>query len=124
MDNLGDISELLSPLLNDPDAMEKIRGAAQQMGLGHMLDGGEPTGGSASESAASAEHDGGAMNADLLQMMGKIAPLLQRINSEDDTTRLLHALEPFLGQERRGKLDEIAKMMGIIRMISALKDVQ
>ena len=51
MDNLGDLSALgdlssmVNSLLSDPEAMNGLRQAAEQMGLGELLSGGSSSGG-------------------------------------------------------------------------------
>lgn len=129
MDNLGDLSALLTPLLNDPQAMDNLRAAAEQMGLGDLLTGGapaehkpddpgQPKNTSAPEMARSAPEMPGA---ELLSAVTKLAPLLSA-PQEDDTTRLLAALRPFLSRHRLQKLDKAERLLSMTRLLSILKE--
>lgn len=59
---------------------------------------------------------------EMLQAVGKIAPLLSSVNREDDSTRLLHALRPLLSHSRQKKLDEAVKILQMMRLLPLLKD--
>ncbi len=50
-----------------------------------------------------------------------LAPALSHMRQEDDSTRLLRAIRPFLGERRRHKLDEAVKLMQLARMMPYLK---
>lgn len=58
----------------------------------------------------------------LLSLIPKIAPLLSDIGKEDDTTRFLHSLRPFLSDKRKEKLDEASKLIRMMRLFSLIKD--
>lgn len=58
----------------------------------------------------------------MLSLIPKIAPLLSDIGKEDDTTRLLYALRPFLSDKRKEKLDEASKLIRMMRLFSHIKD--
>ena len=62
------------------------------------------------------------MGGDSLSMITKLAPILGSLRKEDDTTRLLNAIRPFLSMERRKKLDEAEKMMKMMRLLPYFKD--
>ncbi len=62
------------------------------------------------------------MGGDSLSMITKLAPILGSLRKEDDTTRLLNAIRPFLSIERRKKLDEAEKMMKMMRLLPYFKD--
>lgn len=59
---------------------------------------------------------------DMLSMITKFAPLLSQLNREDDTTRLLFALRPFLSQERQKKLDEAGKLIKMMKILPLVKE--
>lgn len=61
--------------------------------------------------------------ADALGMAAKLAPMLGRLNREDDATRLLMALRPLLGEERRRKIDEAVKILQLMRLLPMLRDM-
>ncbi len=58
---------------------------------------------------------------EMLQSIMKIAPLLSSVQQEDDNTRLLYALRPFLKPQRQKRLDESANMMRMFKLLPLLK---
>ena len=58
---------------------------------------------------------------EMLQSILKIAPLLSSVQQEDDNTRLLYALRPFLKPHRQKRLDESANMMRMFKLLPLLK---
>lgn len=62
------------------------------------------------------------LNGDMIKVLTKVAPLLSSMNSENNTTTLLHALRPFLSNERQQKLDKAEKMLKIIKLMPLLKE--
>lgn len=64
------------------------------------------------------------LSGDTIQSIMRILPMLSEVNKEDDTTRLLNALRPFLGPDRRKKLDESAKMLHMMKLLPLLKGLQ
>lgn len=128
MDNLGELSAMVAPLLNDPQAMENLRKAAEQMGLGGLLP--DPDGAGGGETvpkeaprtynpAHKTKTDNA--SADMLSAVTKLAPLLSA-PKDDDTTRLLSALRPFLSQSRAKRLDEAERLLSVSRIISIMKE--
>lgn len=131
MDNL---EELLGSVLSDPDTMARLRDTAKQFGIDTdaLLSG---TGSSESdkheESAADisaaalpSSGSGGGINTDMLSAVTRIAPLLSKLKEEDDMTRLIHALRPYLSGDRRKKAEEADKLMTVIRLIPLLKETK
>lgn len=58
----------------------------------------------------------------ILPLLMRVAPLLTAANEEDDATRLLAALRPLLGEERRKKLDEAARILKLLRLLPLLRE--
>lgn len=56
-----------------------------------------------------------------LTSIAKLMPLLSSLNTEDDTTRLLEALRPFLGSAKQKKLDEAKKMLRLLKILPLIK---
>ena len=52
----------------------------------------------------------------------RTAPLLASANREDDSTRLLAALRPLLGEARQKKLDEASKILKLLHLLPLLKE--
>lgn len=78
--------------------------------------------GNAGKPPAPAASPGGIDSVQLISAVSKIAPLLQRVQQEDDSTRLLYALRPMLSPERQAKLDESLKMLRMMRLLPLLKN--
>jgi len=115
MDN---ISELLGPLLSDPETVKQLQDMADQLGIGNSQ---EPE--QEQEQNHGENSDNGfSINFEMFEAISKIGPLLSELNKEDDASRLLHAIRPYLGEERRKKADEAEKILGLIRIMSLLGD--
>lgn len=113
MDNIQDkIAEIMA----DPQALSQVQSLGKMLGLGGEQSPPEPAPKPKPETNIS-----GMLSPD---MMGKIAglmPLFQQINSEDNTTRLLTALRPFLSDEKCQKLDSAKKMLQFMKLMPLLK---
>lgn len=64
----------------------------------------------------------GGVTPEMLNMVTHIAPLLNKVNQEDDSTRLLQALRPLLSEARRKKVDEAMKILQMMRLLPLLKE--
>lgn len=51
-----------------------------------------------------------------------LAPLLSGIKNEDENTRLLNSLRPFLSGDREKRLDEAIRMLRMLKVMPLLKD--
>ncbi len=92
----------------DPSALEGLLGTL---------------GGSSPQPAASTGGNlTGGLTPELLQTVTRLAPLLGQVNREDDSTRLLRALRPLLGEARQKKLDEAIKILQMMRLLPLLKE--
>lgn len=105
---MDDISSLISSVLENPELTEKLKEVA-----------GSVFGGEAEEPKQAPASP--PVNGDMLSVISKFAPILSAVNQEDDNTRLLNALKPFLEDERRKKLDEAIKIMRILHVLPILK---
>ncbi len=136
---MDDLGSRLNGVLNDPKSMEKIRNLAAMLGL-------DSSSGSGSAPAPAPPPDmppsvqeavppvvespsaglsalSGLQQLDpqMLGIIMKIMPALSSFRQEDDATRLLRAMRPFLGEARRKKLDESLRLMQLVRMVPLLK---
>lgn len=115
---MDDLAGKISELLSDPGAMEQI------MSLTGMLGGGDSSPlQSEKEEEPVQEDDSPFLSADTMQTVMQLMPLLSNLNKDDDTTRLLHSLRPFLGTERQQKLDQAAKILQLIKMLPMIKEL-
>lgn len=132
------LEQQLNQILSDPNSMKQLQGMISSLGLG----GGEsgqgskpappppaPAGPDLSALAGMLGSLGGgrqpqaAPGPDALGMAAKLAPIMSRISQEDDSTRLLMALRPLLGEERRRKIDEAVKILRLMRLLPLLRDM-
>ncbi|MBQ2972333.1 MAG: hypothetical protein IJE16_07270 [Ruminococcus sp.] len=119
---MDDLSSKISEILSDPQALEQIKGLGEILGMNNTSN--TPIHkeeSNKSDSVLSSLSSG--FSPQMLSMMTKLAPLLSDMNKEDDTTRLLFALRPFLSDERKKKLDEASKILKIMKLLPLVKDV-
>lgn len=113
---MSDFEDKLNSILNDPAQMDKIAGLAKTL-----------MGGEGAEKPPQQEQDRGGDNllgsllgGDEAEAMGRISRILSAVNSGDDNkTALLKAMEPYLSEKRRGKMDralKIAKLAKVARL--------
>lgn len=111
---MDDITGKIGQLLSDPQAMEQI------MSLTSLLAPNEDSPKQQSEPAKPALPS---LSDDTMKTVMRIMPLLSDIKQDDDTTRLLKALRPFLCEERRKKLDEAEKILQLIKILPVIKQL-
>lgn len=120
---MDDLSSMLNGLLKNPESMEKIKSLASMLGGSGGSESG-PSPPSESVPAAPSVRDNRApegVDPDSLRTVMKLAPILSKFRQEDDSTRLLRALRPFLNEEKQKKLDEAIRLMQIVRMIPLIR---
>lgn len=130
---MDELTEKISALLNSPDGMKKIQSTLSALGMG----GGESENAAADRAApalppeaaallspgsGSSEGKGGGGGFPDLQMVAKFAPLLSGFKNEDENTRLLNSLRPFLSGDREKRLDEAIRMLRMLKVMPLLKD--
>ncbi len=138
MDNLDNA---ISGILSDPDAMKKIRELSQSLGLAPqqnptMKENNTNSGGFDLSSLASAFSQisqpspptissgiGNGLSPDILSIGAKLMPLMSSLNRDDESTVLLNALRPFLSKQKCQRLDEASKILRIMRLLPAIKDM-
>ena len=120
MDN---ISDLLGSVLSDPDAVAKLRETARQLGLGGQTDESVETSPQHHAAAPKTENSDD-IGAGMIAALGKLTPLIGKLGEEDDMTRLLHALRPYLTGTRLKRAEEADKIVAIMRVIPLLKQQQ
>lgn len=114
---MDELSDKLGKILSDPDSMSMISSILS--GLKSSPD----EGSAEKDSRIDDKNDSsGTLPDGSLDLMLKIAPLLSSLKDEDDSTRLLMALRPYLRDERRKRLDEAKKILMIIKALPYIKD--
>lgn len=109
---MDELTEKISALLNSPDGMKKIQSTLSALGMGDGESGSAAADRAApalppeaaallspgSDSSEGKEEGGGFPD---LQMVAKFVPLLSSFKNEDENTRLLNSLRPFLRGDGR-----------------------
>lgn len=124
---MDDLSDKINRLLSSPDGMAKIQAAMASLG-------GMPEQPPAAPSAAPApssppgtatpsggESPTGGRLPDL-SMLTRLMPLLGNINQDDDDSRLLQALKPYLHGDREQRLDEAIRLLRLARLLPLLRE--
>jgi len=129
MDN---IQEKIAQIMSDPQAMSQVQSLGKMLGLTNQTDPVESNFSSGASDVHTDNNTKSVSDANLsinnglpTEMMGKLMklmPLFQQMNQEDDVTRLLQALKPFLSQDKCRKLDSAKKMLQMMKMIPLLKE--
>lgn len=111
MDN---IQEKIAEIMADPEALKEVQNLGKMLGLGST----EPSPPPPKPEPAAGE----LLPPEALGAVTKLMPLLSEANRDDDTSRLLAALRPFLSEEKCRKLDSAKRMLRIMKLLPALKE--
>lgn len=109
---MDDLNAKLSGILNDPAAMKEIAALASSLGA-------DSSGGyrqSAPPQPPPEPADPGAIS-----LMSSLMPALSSLRADDETTRLLEAIRPFLSEERQQKLDKAKRLIRLMRLLPMLR---
>ena len=120
---MSDIASQINQVLSNPEMMEQIKALSGLFGQ------------SAAPSVNAADNVNSEsvspivqpspldmLGTDGLQAAMKFVPLLSELKKDDETTRLLHAIKPFLSPARQSKLDEAVRLLRVIRILPLLKN--
>lgn len=110
---MEDISRKISELLSDPEALEQIKGLTGMLGQNNTVQ---------SQPESKEQPNINMPDASMLGTVMKLAPLMQSVGQEDDSTRLLKALKPFLHNERSKRVDSAIRLLSIMKMLPLLKN--
>ena len=113
---MDDISKKISEILNDSEAMGRIRELA---GMFDNSSENAQQNNAAEQPDASAAFEG----AEMLGAAMKFLPLLKRIKEDDEASAFLKALRPLLSPERQLKLDEALRIQQIMKLAPFLGQV-
>lgn len=146
---MDDINDRLSEILSNPDSMRQIQSLMSSLGTGTAGaapaqpagegaypatgTGGLPDmsmlsnllnsmGGSAQQTPPATGTNSDADGAQVMAAISQMAPLMQKMREDDDSTRLLRALRPMLSHEKQTKLDESLKIMQLLRLMPMMKN--
>ena len=116
---MADIQDKINEILSNPEALRQVQSLGEQLGLaGNAPEKPKPT---EKKNELSLPTD--FMNDDIAKSLIKILPAVKSIGCENDTTRLLNALRPFLSCEKQEKLDKAEKMLKLFKILPLLKDI-
>ena len=104
---MDDLSEKLTKLLSSPDSLSKIQSALAAVGA-------EPP--QAEQPPAPPPPIGGLPD---MAALGKLMPLLSGMDKDDDDTRLLKALKPYLHGKREQRLEETMQLLKLTKPLVA-----
>ena len=110
---MENIQDKIAEIMADPEALSQVQSLGKMLGLGSE----EPAPPPPPKPDANELLSGEALGA-----ITKLMPLLSMANQEDDTSRLLAALKPFLSEEKCRKLDSAKRMLRIMKLLPVLKE--
>ncbi len=113
---MDDLNDKISRLLSDPDSIATLRAAMASLGGGETppAEAPPPPPSPATPSPLEGLPD--------LSMLQKLAPLMGAFGQEDDDTRLLQALRPYLHGEREQRLDDTMRMLKLTKLLPLLQE--
>ena len=117
---MDDLSGKISELLSDPGTMEQLMSFAGM--LGSKDDDSERTP-EPPKPAPKPKDSSLGLPADTMQTVMRIMPILNSMREEDDTTRLLNSLRPFLSEERNHRLDQATRLLQLLKILPVIKEL-
>ncbi len=144
---MADIMEAVNSILSDPSAMEQIKALGGMLGIGESEESKTPppqvskqnsadtvssllsalgSSGTNTKNTANSQQSIPDMNMPSQEMLGmimKFAPILSSMNEENDSTRLLHALKPFLSEKRQRRVEQSVKLLGIMKILPMVREI-
>ena len=117
---MDDLTSKINEIMSDPEKMREIQNLGRMMGLNTDNSPPPPKKVQQPPKQSNPFSELGGIDPSII---GKLAPILTSVNREDDTTRLLDAMAPFLSEERQEKLQKIKKILVIIRLLPNIKNL-
>lgn len=119
--NLSNAVDMLKNMLGSEEGQQQIQGIVSMLG-------GESSGNAQSESSENSENSENKpsnFNADDAEMMMKLQKVMSAAKSAENgrEAAFLRALAPLLRPERRDKLNNAVKILGMSRAIKMFKDI-
>lgn len=114
---MDDLSQKIGEILSDPSMMEQIKSLGSMLGMDHQ----KPPSPPVQQSIQPQTNPLMNISPDMMNMVMKFAPIFSSMNEENDSTRLLSALRPFLSEKRRARIDGSIRILSFMKMIPMLK---
>lgn len=119
--NLSNAVDMLKNMLGSEEGQQQIQGIVSMLG-------GESSGNAQSESSENSENSENKpsnFNADDAEMLMKLQKVMSAAKSAENgrEAAFLRALAPLLRPERRDKLNNAVKILGMSRAIKIFKDI-
>ena len=111
---MDDISASISKLLGDEETLQQISRLKDLLLSDDTAD----------NSQTPPNKETVSKNNDTINQLMKFLPLIANSEKEDDTTRLLNALRPFLSEERCARLDKAIKILHMMKLLPLLKEIR
>ena len=113
---MEDLNEKLTRLLSSPEGMEKIQ--SMMAALGGSLPQEEPS----PQPPTAVPPPPPAETGVDMAVLSKILPLLGNLNQENEDTRLLAALRPYLHGQRAERLEESMRLLRLMKLLPLLTE--
>ena len=110
---MDDLNEKITRLLSDPEGMAKIQSMMAALGGGDTASPPPPP------PAAPPPPAGGGPD---LAALTRLLPLLTGAGEDNEDTRLLAALKPYLHGERAKRLDESMRLLRLAKLLPVLQE--
>ena len=112
------LNQKIQSLLSSPDSMARIQSLMSSLGGGDL-----PFSLPEPEKESKPEPESApASNSPLdPSMLTKLMPLLENLNKENEDTRLLKSLKPYLHGDREKRLDDAIRMMQLAKLMPLLQ---
>lgn len=110
---MDDLQSKLAGILSDPESLEQVKKMAENLFSQNEDD--------SSDSASDTTDSGDFPSPDQL---GMIMSLMSKLGSQkdDERTRLLHALKPYLSEKRQEKTENAIKILRLLELLPLIKD--
>lgn len=113
---MDDLAGKIMEIMNNPENMEKIQS------LSGLFSNNKPNEEKPKKEDENFSSENLDISPDMMQTIMKLVPLISSMNKEDNSTRLLAALRPLLGEVRQKRLDESIKIMQMFKVLPLLKN--
>lgn len=112
---MDDLNEKLNRLLSSPEGMAKIQSAMAALSGGQE----SPTPAPAQPVQSAPPRDSGLPD---MAALTRLLPLLSGMGQDNEDTRLLQALRPYLHGPREQRLDEAVRLLRLVKLLPLLQE--